>query len=349
MVLFTAIGACLLISAGCVGWFSNGEPVIIDDGGDTPLIQATNLPLSLHADAGGMQYWYEQPKGLGSLVNLTYEEMGCGHCHVSSPSCDSCHADAAGTGVVAQPDACLACHGRLQKQAALGLTDLHSTELGFVCSDCHSSDDIHGDGNEYDSVHSEGAVDAACKDCHTELPNSTEHTMHGESFNCEVCHVSTVITCYNCHIQTLIDAHEKKPAAAFQNFEILINDANGKIRSASYQSSYYGVDDVGHVAFGPFHGHNVTRDAKHCADCHDNDRIKELNDTGEIVMTWWDEAEGKVKHTTGVIPFVPDRFRFQFVDLIDGAWHPVDPATVGFQYEFCTPLTADQLAALGVD
>ena len=46
-----------------------------------------------------------------------------------------------------------------------------------------------------------------------------------------------------------------------------------------------------------------------CSDCHDNERVQELNDTGEIVMSWWDDGESKVMHTTGVIPFVPDQFR----------------------------------------
>jgi hypothetical protein len=54
-------------------------------------------------------------------------------------------------------------------------------------------------------------------------------------------------------------------------------------------------------------------------------------------------------HNTGVIPFVPDLFTWQFVDLEEDAWVPLTTELTQYQYEFCEPLTPDQLSALGVE
>ena len=126
-----------------------------------------------------------------------------------------------------------------------------------------------------------------------------------------------------------------------------MNGPDGRVRTGTYQSVKYA--DKTFVAFAPFHGHTITRDGRHCADCHESDRIVELNDTGTIAMTWWDDVEGKVAHNTGVIPFVPDLFTWQFVDWDGAAWVPFSTELTQYQYEFCTPLTPDQLSALGVE
>jgi len=49
------------------------------------------------------------------------------------------------------------------------------------------------------------------------------------------CHVKTVITCYNCHFETLIKTHEKKAAAAFRDYVVLLNDDHGEVRAGTYQ------------------------------------------------------------------------------------------------------------------
>ncbi len=305
------------------------------------------LPNSLHGTANGMRWWYEQPDGAGALFNVDYADTGCGDCHTNG--CDDCHANADGTGGVTEPDACLACHSRIGKENALELSDLHMAELSMVCSDCHNFTEMHGDGTLPDGQYAEGGLSTACEDCHdpAALPTAPEHTIHGADFNCDACHVESVVTCYNCHLETLLDTHEKKAAAAFKNFVILMNGPDGRIRTGTYQSVVYGTDTF--IAFGPFHGHTVTAAGRVCDDCHDNDRITELNDTGAIQMTWWDAGESKVMHTTGAVPFVPDLFEWQFVTLDGDAWIELTTDLSQYQVEFCTPLTADQLAYLGVE
>lgn len=91
----------------------------------------------------------------------------------------------------------------------------------------------------------------------------------------------------------------------------------------------------------------VTAAGRTCKDCHNSERMLELRDTGQVVMTRWDAETGKLVHTTGVVSFVPDKFEFQFVTLDGKVWVPLTTKTGRFQYEFCSPLSAKQLKALG--
>ena len=311
---------------------------------------AENLASSLHGTAAGMEWWYTQANGAGDFLGLAYADTGCGNCHTNG--CDDCHANADGTGGVDQPAVCITCHGRQDKENALGVTDVHF-DAGMLCADCHSMRELHGDGMSYDSMLQAGAMDTECENCHSgdgpgpDVPTSISHTLHGGAVACDACHMSSAVTCYNCHLQTLLDSHEKKAAAAFKDFILLINDEDGVVRAGTYQSVFY--DNKGFIAFGPFHGHSVMATGRACADCHDNDRITELNDTDQIVMTSWNAGESKVEHTTGAIPFVPDKFVFQFVDWDGTVWSPVAPAETQFQWEWSSPLDATQLANLGVE
>lgn len=303
---------------------------------------AGTLASSLHGTARGMQWWYEQSDGFGAYSGVSYEDAGCGHCHVST--CNECHEDVAGTKPAIEPDSCSQCHGRIMTETRLKVSDIHF-EKKMVCSDCHSSDEVHGDGKQYNSMFSPGAMDTRCENCHKKLSDNAEHNQHGADFHCDACHLETVITCYNCHFETLIKKHEKKAAGALTDYIILLNDVNGKIRAGSYQSVVYG--DKTFVAFGPYHSHAVMSAGRTCKDCHSGERMLELRDTGKIVMTLWDDDKSKVTHTTGVIPFVPDKFQFQFVTLEAEAWVPLPNKPARIQYEFCSPLTAEQLKRLG--
>ena len=75
--------------------------------------------------------------------------------------------------------------------------------------------------------------------------------------------------------------------------------------------------------------------------------MRELADSDKVVMTRWDPDKGKVTHTTGVIPFVPDKLEFQFVTLDGQVWVPLTKKAGRMQYKFCTPLTTKQLKSLG--
>ena len=329
--------AVSLMAVSCAGWLSKDQALQ-----PQPTGPVATLPSSLHGTTGGMQWWYEEAGGFGPYSGVSYKDAGCGDCHVST--CDDCHADVAGTEPASEPDSCSTCHGRINKEAKLKISDVHF-DAGMVCSNCHSSDEVHGDGNQYNSMFSSGAMETKCENCHTELSDNAEHDRHGAGLHCDACHLDTVITCYNCHFETLLKDNKKKAAAAFKGYVILLNDRNGKVRAGSYQSVVFG--DKTFVAFGPYHGHAVTAKGRTCKDCHDSEHMRELADSDKVVMTRWDPDKGKVTHTTGVIPFVPDKFEFQFVTLDGEAWVPLTKEAGRMQYEFCTPLTTKQLKSLG--
>ena len=146
---------------------------------------------------------------------------------------------------------------------------------------------------------------------------------------------------------------QKKAYKPFNGFVLLVNDTQtGKVRAGTYQSVIEGGENT-FVAVGPFHGHSVTRDGRRCADCHDNDRIAELNDTGFIVIAHRDDMADPpgIVHTTGAVPFYPSVMEFEFVDYDAGGdvWTAVGTALDQMQWEFCEPLTLDQMTALGMD
>ncbi len=340
-----ALLTIVMMADSCASGLSTGR---MDDGGQPqapPPGPAENLATSLHATAAGMQWWYEQPNGLGGLINISYASTGCGHCHTRG--CSDCHGDVAGTGAVDQPVVCLGCHGRQMAEAKLGVTDIHF-DNGMKCSDCHSTGDIHGDGTAYNSLLEDGAIDADCLNCHRELSQIREHTVHGNKLHCDACHVYTVSTCYNCHMNSLLEDHKKRAYRPFKGFVILVNDANGMVRAGTYKALV--KDAHTFVAFGPFHGHWVTPEGRTCADCHNNERIRELSETGKIVMTRWDDTLDTpgIVHTTGILPFVPDVFEFQFLDYdkTSDTWSPITTKTGQLHWEFCSPLTTEQLDAL---
>ncbi len=110
--------------------------------------------------------------------------------------------------------------------------DIHHKK-GMACIDCHTRDEIMGDGTQY--AHYEEQLEISCQACHTEKPGQTRkgHTMNGikkqpsgfvlvgrldgaihplktpkkevctypghKRITCEACHSTWVPQCYGCH------------------------------------------------------------------------------------------------------------------------------------------------------
>lgn len=344
------ISAALTLLISCAGMFSgNGQNPAQTQG---PVL---TIPGSLHGTAAGMRWWYERPSGLGSLTNVAFNQTSCSQCHVKG--CGDCHS-AGGSGPVNQPVVCMSCHSRGDAGYKMGDADVHFT-AGMVCSDCHAND-IHGhDATSYNTRFDAGAVSASCEGCHIDgsapkPPDDTFHTQHGDKVGCDACHLKTQTTCYNCHVDSLIADNETKTYNTFSDFVILLNDENGQVHAGTYQTVVQNGKTF--VAFAPYQGHEISAVGRTCGDCHSSARMTELKDTGKIVMTSWDPTNDPqtdkpvgIVHTTGVIPFAPDKFEFQFVnfDKATGEWSPLSTVTDGMQYEFCSPLTDEQLTALG--
>ena len=339
--------------------------------------QPANFRTSLHATRAGKAHWYDAENGgFESFTNVPIEDMACTQCHGPvdahgreypgdyAPGCSDCHA--ADFGV--DQASCYACHGR-QKVEALRkqIPDVHR-DAGMVCWDCHSTEDLHGDGTEYVSLGEAGAIDSDCSDCHTadSLPAAhAGYDPHSGALHCAACHASTVISCYNCHLESQVETHIKRARAQLDNFVILVNRAkDGKVGPASFQSITYQGDAF--VAFGPYTPHTITREGRTCQDCHvnmggSNESIVEYNATGQIQFAELGD-DGSLSWKTGIVPMPADyqqSFKMEFITF-DGDvstpagqdsmnWSSIGKNTWdGHQMLFSSPLTSEQMARLGM-
>lgn len=315
------------------------------------------LATSLHYTTRGMEYFYESEQGgFETLTGIDYRgSLGCKDCHVlpevSDDGCGKCHTFD-GTTVGAVDDTkCNGCHGRQAKEVQLGLTDVHRT-AGMVCSDCHTADEVHGDGIVRNSMF-EGAITTKCQNCHTESALNTGHgsLVHytyspgNGDLSCDACHVQATVSCYNCHFESEVQGAGKIPYGASKWKLIVKDEATGVIRAGNVQTATY--DGKAVVALAPFHAHTiyVPDRATICDECHDNASVAEYNSTGEITMTTWDGAT--LTFTQGTI-FVPDdwqtsmKWTYLTKDQIGsgGTWSEITPSAGNIvkQMLFAEPL-----------
>ncbi|MFN8257208.1 MAG: hypothetical protein U0W24_16050 [Bacteroidales bacterium] len=138
----------------------------------------------------------------------------CATCHASCGSCHIVRPVAGGEGLInghnfnKTPDmlgVCVACHSSRGGHAYLGVAsgtqpDVHLTKMGYKCTNCHSGNELHGDGKEVDQRYAYSKL-PECFDCHTSLRDKNEyHLQHYTDFNCQVCHSQVYNNCGSCHI-----------------------------------------------------------------------------------------------------------------------------------------------------
>lgn len=311
------------------------------------------LATSLHNTTRGMEYFYESEQGgFETLTGLDYRtsSMGCRECHVlpevTSDGCGKCHTlDGTTVGDV-DDTKCSSCHSRQGKEIALGLTDVHRT-LGKVCSDCHTADEVHGDGTTHNSMF-DGGLKAKCTNCHTDdqatnvgstllTPGHSGVSMHFTAdpkndgdFGCDACHVQATVSCYNCHFESEVQAAVKIPYGA-SKWKLIVKDGTtGILRAGNVQTATY--DGKAVVAIAPFHAHTIYTPSVGtlCDECHDNASVQEHNDAGTITMTTWDGAT--LTFAQGTI-FVPDDWETSMIwtyltkDVVGtgGTWSEIHP------------------------
>jgi Cys-rich repeat protein len=357
---------------------------------DSPIGPADTFPTSLHdANFRGMEYFYSADQGgFESITGVPYgdDRLDCHVCHDKSrfenadppvewpgtDSCENCHVDPADPSQPVTEDICLGCHGRQKaEQTTMALTDVHR-DAGFTCMNCHTANEMHGDGTVYNSILESPSPE--CADCHTEggsapVPPATitEHATHAANIDCAACHMQSVMSCYNCHFDTQLAGAGKRAFGQRKDFLFLVN-RNGKVHGATFQSLVYEQNTFNVIA--PYYAHSITADGRNCVDCHANfggdiPAITEYNATGTMTLTTWDDtAEGSARLTgpTGLIPVPPDwstAFEFAWLDYTGDPTTPVpetDPTlwvniengpASATQMLFATPLTEAQMNALG--
>ncbi|MDZ7292123.1 MAG: T9SS type A sorting domain-containing protein [candidate division KSB1 bacterium] len=343
----------------------------------TPMGVASDFSTSLHATRTGKAWWYSKDNGgFETLTNIPMSSLACQKCHAATyangqpvdnatytPGCNDCHDFTQGTTV--KQATCLGCHSRQNAEINLSASnpifkDVHR-DKGFTCTSCHTKEEMHGDGNVYNSMHDPGAFQVNCEKCHTQLPSNTAHSVHGTTISCSACHSQTVSSCYNCHFETEVQADKKRyyGPPPINGFVLLVNK-RGKVTTASFQSLAYAGKTF--YAIGPFHGHTITDKGRDCKDCHNNQNVRDYNQTGKINVARWDTTSKKIVNTKGVIPVPPDwkqALQLDFVNYtgnVTDATSPLDPTKWVFiksgadlsQILYAEPLTAAQMQKLAI-
>ncbi|MCK9208333.1 MAG: hypothetical protein M0P66_14575 [Salinivirgaceae bacterium] len=131
----------------------------------------------------------------------------CGNCHVVRPPIGG-GGLANGHNFNKTPDmlnVCVTCHVSRGGHAYLGVAsgtkpDVHLTQNGYTCLNCHNGDELHGDGNLVEQRYAYTEL-PTCDKCHTGIQTvNTYHTVHYGDFNCQVCHSQDYNNCGSCHI-----------------------------------------------------------------------------------------------------------------------------------------------------
>ena len=135
----------------------------------------------------------------------------CGDCHVKGPRFGNvCTGLLQGHRFVRKDEAktCGFCHGGRVYPEYTGqygvIKDAHF-EKGMMCLDCHSREEMHGDGHRAGS-RKEVASRPQCATCHPAGKEKTEkarkaHQTHEATLTCTACHsLSSYKNCSNCHL-----------------------------------------------------------------------------------------------------------------------------------------------------
>ena len=361
----------------------NGGVVIEEECSNTRTYTAnthdwdTFFPTSLHETGAGKPWFYgETPNGgFEQFVGVPYEDLSCQGCHnsasglppVSGRTCDRCHTEEKPEigATIESDEVCYGCHGRqnAERSAPHNYSDVHR-DAGLRCMDCHSLEEMHGDGESYNSMLE--SPSPKCEDCHTDVPANTYHNIHAAGVDCSVCHTQAVVSCYNCHFEAEFEVPPTKIAfGQFNNWLFLVNgDRPGrdpKVEVANFQALEYEGNTF--IGMAPFYAHTIARNAvEGCGDCHGNAAVTDWFDGDDAIdVVSFDSIDGALVLTrkTGVIP-VPPNFDaggmiFDFVSqdevpAVGGPgpqWYLLQQGGPDvFQLLFGTPLSAAQMAAL---
>jgi thiosulfate/3-mercaptopyruvate sulfurtransferase len=143
----------------------------------------------------------------GYNKNCATCHASCGECHIVRPLIGG-GGLANGHNFTKTPDmvsVCVTCHVSRGGHAYLGVgtgtqPDVHLTAAGFVCTDCHDGNELHGDGNPVEQRYAYDKL-PTCDNCHTNISTvNPYHSVHYSDFNCQVCHSQVYNNCGSCHI-----------------------------------------------------------------------------------------------------------------------------------------------------
>ncbi len=280
---------------------------------------SSTIASSLHGTTDGQAYFYSAANGgMELMTNIPYEELACIGCHVEASKCETCHMTSS---TAPTDEMCYVCHGRQAAEAfKLGYSDVHR-DAGFQCVNCHTMDEVHGDGNKYNSL-LDGAIKIECESCHPSPSENRAHNeKHMEKVHCTACHMQATTSCQSCHFDTEISDDTKIFGAMFHQWMPLVK-WKGKLHQANSMTATYQGQTF--MVWAPYAGHSVytpedTDDF--CDKCHYNELIQEYQDTGSMTVAWWDDNAQALDYFKGFV-FIPadwkTAMKWAFVTTSDG-------------------------------
>lgn len=347
--------------------------------------QPQNFNTSLHKTRAGKYFWYSAANGgFEGLTGVpgTHPNLECEGCHGAtnadgqaytgtySPSCIDCHPSNSAFNPDSLKEAqCKSCHSRQNTEISLGYTDVHRA-ANMKCWDCHGTEDMHGDGVQYNSMLQPGAMKTDCQQsgCHVTLTAAhAGYDPHQGKLHCNSCHAKSAITCYNCHFDSQVEHHLKRPRQQMKDFVFLVNRVkDNKVGVGSMQSLTY-QGNKSFYAIGVYSSHTIVKTgARTCTDCHANfggsiPAITEFNTTGAIKFATWNPADSTMSNLKGVIP-IPNNyqtsFKMDFLKYMGSTGDPVAPSknwipigedvADGAHMQYTNPLTYQQMQKLGM-
>jgi len=314
---------------------------------------------SLHYTGEGMRYWYEEQNGFMDIAGIPYNKLGCKQCHAKS--CDKCHAvEKDGKMVFSVAKAktiqnCFICHKRealsckFDKEA--NHPDVHIA-AGMNCVSCHSGEDIHGIGKFYQSMRAPEAVKANCTNCHKEggtapfVATLKPHRVHKEKLDCAACHVRSTMACYNCHFGRFLETKSKTGNFIPMKSWLLLINYQDKVTVANAMSLVYKGKKF--IAYVPYFTHSVMPKGRNCVDCHNNKAIQLIKAGKKVPVVSF--KNGKIVPWKGVVPVVPHRLQWVYLDKQGNKWVPLksdEKEWIQFA-NYGKPLTEKQLKRMSM-
>lgn len=304
------------------------------------------LPKSLHSTGAGMELWYSEAQGgLETITHIPYRELGCSRCHVAG--CENCHGEEGETRNFTSPSqtVCLGCHfvenvevRRLTRDQ--GTADVHFS-AGMECLDCHTLDEVHGDGARHTSFQASGVLAAECTGCHESLSTTLSHSVHGEKLDCTPCHVRSVPTCYNCHFGETGSG----PSVAMDGLVFLLNQ-DGQVTAANLHTFVF--QDRALITFAPFFPHTVMAEGRGCGECHGTEAALAVQSGAFSPVV---HGENGPVARPGVIPVAQGvEWSFPLYRNQEEAWVPFTPSQAPRVNiaGFGAPLSSDQIRKLAL-
>jgi thiosulfate/3-mercaptopyruvate sulfurtransferase len=208
---------------------------------------------------------------------------------------------------------CTACHGSRVGNEYLGLNegipgDVHFTNGGLECANCHNSQELHGLPGDCNACHPgredavislpehryDGLRSPTCISCHPDITlgegNTEMHTVHGADLQCQVCHAVAYTSCDGCHVS--VDESTGEPTytldSTYQTFLIGRNPVRSFAQPYKYvlvrhapvtptSFEYYGEDRLPDfnslptwVYTTPHNIQIIAPQARSCNACHGN-------------------------------------------------------------------------------